>query len=137
MHLDVFNKAFAFDKGKRSVDTLRINVTLAEGDYGDLNTSFASGKTDTLGVFIVDKAGNRSGNPVATNGTFLDGVPFGVTTSVDFLFDTKKPALDSTNGDTILPVSLTRSQMVRLIAVSSTTSISWNSSWPNRSTRFS
>lgn len=105
VHLDVFNKAFAFDKGKRSVDTLRINVTLAEGDYGDLNTSFASGKTDTLGVFIVDKAGNRSGNAVATNGTFLDGVPFGVTTSVDFLFDTKKPALDSTNGDTILPVS--------------------------------
>jgi hypothetical protein len=105
VQLDAFNKAFTFDKGKRSVDTLRINVTLAEGDYGDLNTSHGSGVTDTLGVFIVDKAGNRSGNATATNGTFLDGVPFGVTTGVTFLFDTKKPALDSVNGDTILPVS--------------------------------
>ncbi len=105
VHLDAFNKAFVFDKGKRSVDTLLINVTLAEGNYGDLNVSHGSSATDTLGVFIVDKAGNRSGNATATGGTFLDGVPFGVTTSVSFLFDTKKPALDSTNGDTILPVS--------------------------------
>jgi hypothetical protein len=106
VHLDVFNKSFAFNKGSRSVDTLRINVTLAEGSYGDLDVSHgASGNSDTLGVFIVDKAGNRSGNAVVANGTLLDGVPFGVTTAVTFLFDTKKPALDSTNGDTILPVS--------------------------------
>ena len=106
VHLDVFNKTFAFNKGSRSVDTLSINVTLAEGDYGDLDLSHgASASTDTLGVFIVDKAGNRSGNAVVANGTLLDGVPFGVTTGVSFLFDTKKPALDSTNGDTILPVS--------------------------------
>ncbi|MFT5086103.1 MAG: hypothetical protein ACI8PG_000450, partial [Planctomycetota bacterium] len=106
VHLDVFNKSFAFNKGNRSVDTLRINVTLAEGSYGDLDISHgASASTDTLGVFIVDKAGNRSGSATVVNGTFLDGVPFGVTTSVGFLFDTKKPALDSTNGDTILPVS--------------------------------
>jgi hypothetical protein len=104
VQLDVFNKAFTFDKGKRSVDTLRINVTLAEGNYGDLDASHGT-ITDTLGVFIVDKAGNRSGNAVSTNSTFLDGVPFGVTTGVSFLFDTKKPTLDSTNGDTILPVS--------------------------------
>ena len=39
VQLDAFNKAFTFDKGKRSVDTLRINVTLAEGNYGGLNAS--------------------------------------------------------------------------------------------------
>ncbi len=105
VHLDVFNKAFQFDKGNRNVDTMRVNVTLVEGQFGNLNTAHTSSITDTLGVFLIDAAGNRSGNATATSGTFLDGVPFGVTTGVTFLFDTTAPALDSTNGDTILPVS--------------------------------
>ncbi|MDB4698746.1 T9SS type A sorting domain-containing protein [Candidatus Latescibacteria bacterium] len=100
--LDVHAKNFVFDKSSRAVDTLRINITTVEGQFSDLNTSFpALTKSDTMGVFIVDAAGNRSGESVAR----LDGPAWGITSGVNFLFDTTKPALDSTNGDTILPVS--------------------------------
>ena len=65
-----------------------------------------SDPSDTVGVFVVDKAGNRSGGYNSTKTIDrLDGPAWGVTTAVSFLFDTTKPALDSTNGDTILPVS--------------------------------
>ena len=104
--LDVHAKTFTFSKSSREVDTLRINVTTSEGQFSDLNDSFAGGvaplgTTDTMGVFVVDAAGNRSGEAVER----LDGPAWGVTSGVNFLFDTTSPALDSTNGDTILPVS--------------------------------
>ena len=104
--LDVHAKTFTFSKSSREVDTLRINVTTSEGQFSDLNDSFAAGAaplgtTDTMGVFVVDAAGNRSGEAVER----LDGPAWGVTSGVNFLFDTTSPALDSTNGDTILPVS--------------------------------
>ena len=104
--LDVHAKTFTFSKSSRIVDTLRINVTTSEGQFSDLNDSFAGGvaplgTTDTMGVFVVDAAGNRSGEAVER----LDGPAWGVTSGVNFLFDTTSPALDSTNGDTILPVS--------------------------------
>ena len=104
--LDVHAKTFVFSKSSRSVDTLYINVTASEGQFSDLNDSFAAGAaplgtTDTMGVFVVDAAGNRSGEAVER----LDGPAWGVTSGVNFLFDTTSPALDSTNGDTILPVS--------------------------------
>ena len=102
VHLDVHAKTFAFNKGNRAIDTLRINVTTTESQFSDLNTSFGNFASDTLGVFVVDQAGNRSG---ASPTVRLDGPAWGITSSVNFLFDTTKPTLDSTNGDTILPVS--------------------------------
>jgi len=115
--LEVFNKNFTFDKGVRSVDTLKSTITLTEGMFGDLNTAHTGAVTDTLGVFVVDKAGNRSGRGNAaiggaaanatTTGTYLDGAAAGLTAGVTFLFDTKKPVLDGqvVAGDTLLPVS--------------------------------
>jgi hypothetical protein len=104
--LDVHGKNFTFDKARRNIDTLRINVTTTEGQFSDLNSSFpydasTGAPTDTMGVFVVDKAGNRSGYSVNR----LDGPVWGVTSAVNFLFDTTSPVLDSTNGDTILPAS--------------------------------
>jgi hypothetical protein len=104
VQLEVHGKNFAFSKSERNIDTLRHKVSLAEGQFTDLNTSFpALTYTDTMGVFVVDKAGNRSGNRDAMSR--LDGPVWGTTLAVNFLFDTTSPALDSINGDTILPVS--------------------------------
>ena len=112
--LDLHGKIFTFAKGSRNVDTLRVNVTTTEGQFEDLNLTHSANTdfgdpSDTVGVFVVDAAGNRSGG-YDTPGSpkdidRLDGPAWGVTTGVSFLFDTTKPALDSTNGDTILPVS--------------------------------
>ncbi|MBN61235.1 MAG: hypothetical protein CME20_07750 [Gemmatimonadetes bacterium] len=110
--LDLHGQVFTFDKSSRSIDTLRINVTTAEGQFEDLNLTHSANPTwsdpsDTVGVFVVDAAGNRSGGYNSTTKTIdrLDGPAWGVTSAISFLFDTTKPALDSTNGDTILPVS--------------------------------
>ncbi len=99
--LDVHGTNFTFNKSSRAVDTLSIDVKAAESQFTDLNTSYAANKSDTVGVFVVDAAGNLSGQTV----TRLDGAAWGVTSSVNFLFDTTLPALDSTAGDTILPAS--------------------------------
>jgi len=100
--LEVHGKNFTFSKSARTIDTLRHKVSVAEGQFTDLNRSFPlNTNTDTMGVFVVDKAGNRSGYSINR----LDGPVWGVTSGVNFLFDTTSPALDSTNGDTILPVS--------------------------------
>jgi hypothetical protein len=104
VHLDIHEKAFAFAKGDRTVDTLRTNITTTSGMFTDLNLSHSANKynyADTLGVFVVDAAGNRSGS----GHNRLDGPAWGVTSGISFLFDTTAPTLDSTNGDTILPVS--------------------------------
>ena len=104
VNLDVHGKVFTFAKGDRNIDTLRINITTVSGQFEDLNTSHSASTenlSDTVGVFVVDAAGNRSGQGIER----LDGPAWGVTSGVSFLFDTTAPSLDSTNGDTILPVS--------------------------------
>jgi len=105
VQLDVHSKAFTFDKGKRAADTLRINVTLTEGLFSDLNETVGDMSVpDTLGVFVVDAAGNRSGSSIPADQ--LDGPAWGVTTGISFLFDTTKPTMDGhATADTILPVS--------------------------------
>ncbi|MBI2504702.1 MAG: T9SS type A sorting domain-containing protein [Candidatus Latescibacteria bacterium] len=100
---DYFGKAFKLSKTARSADTLQHRLVLAEGMFGNLlEAGLMSDATniDTLQVFIVDKAGNRSG-------TTADGVATGVTAAASFFVDTKLPALDAqvTAGDTILPVA--------------------------------
>lgn len=96
---DAFGKAFAISKSERSSDTLQWRRVIAEGDYGDFVGADNTNATDTLGVFIVDLAGNRSGS--------TDSSPTGVTLGVTFFVDGKKPVLDGqyVSGDTILPVS--------------------------------
>jgi hypothetical protein len=97
---DAFGKSFLVSKAARTSDTLKWRQVIAEGDYGDFVGADNATYSDTLGVFLVDKAGNRSGgNRDAT----IQGVTLGVT----FHVDAKKPILDGqyVNGDTILPVS--------------------------------
>jgi len=99
---DAFGKSFTVSKSARSSDTLKWRHVIAEGDYGDFvgaqNNSVVVA-SDTLGVFIVDLAGNRS----STTDTRIMGVTLGVS----FFVDGKKPVLDGqiVAGDTILPVS--------------------------------
>jgi hypothetical protein len=96
---DAFGKAFAVSKSARSSDTLKWRQVIAEGDYGDFVGAQNANATDTLGVFLVDLAGNRS----STSDVRIEGVTLGVT----FYVDAKKPVLDGqvVSGDTILPVS--------------------------------
>ena len=78
------------------------NYVVPEGAYGDIidHGAFAS---DTVGVFLVDVAGNWSSENVS--GTTDDVVPEGVTQAVWFMIDAKKPVIDGINGDTLLPVT--------------------------------
>ena len=96
-------------------------LVLGEGDFGDFSESkiyhsgdralldatadpavLPDGVTDTLAFFYVDKAGNRSKNATTTSDENAEGA----TAVTKLLFDAKKPALDSVNGDTILPVTV-------------------------------
>jgi hypothetical protein len=98
---DAFGKAFAVSKSARSSDTLKWRHIIADGDFGDFIGTQSSVASDTLGVYLVDLAGNRSSSS--------DGVAGGqgVTLGVTFFVDAKKPVLDGqvTAGDTILPVN--------------------------------
>ena len=97
---DAFGKSFTVSKSARSSDTLKWRHVIAEGNYGDfVGAQNAAGVSDTLGVFIVDLAGNRS----STSDVRIEGVTLGVS----FFVDAKKPVLDGqiATGDTILPVS--------------------------------
>jgi hypothetical protein len=108
---EAFGKNYTVSKSARSSDTLKWRRVIAEGDYGDfVGTQDAPGSgscsasdcpsaSDTLGVFLVDLAGNRSGSSDAT----IQGVTLGV----NFYVDAKKPVLDGgvVAGDTILPAS--------------------------------
>jgi hypothetical protein len=82
-----------------SGDTMTFSLVLAEGQYGDLNASAASGNTDILAFHVVDPAGNLS----STNKDNV--IPEGSTAATTLLFDTKKPTLDGAvvAGDTLLP----------------------------------
>ncbi len=102
---DYFGKLFTISKSARSADTLQQRLALTEGMFGDLleaglMADNAGGVTDTLQVFVVDTAGNRSG-------ASADVAATGVTAGATYFVDTKKPALDAqvVAGDTILPVS--------------------------------
>lgn len=101
---DYFGRVFTVSKTARSADTLQQRLVLTEGLFGDLleaGTEADAAETDTLQVFIVDKAGNRSSTAVN------DATPVGVTAAATYFVDTKKPALDAqvVAADTILPVS--------------------------------
>jgi hypothetical protein len=96
---DVFGTSFAVSKSARSADTLKWRRVIAEGDFGDFVGAANTAASDTLGIFIVDLAGNRS--------SAVDVRTQGVTLGVTYHVDAKKPVLDGqiVNGDTILPVS--------------------------------
>jgi len=101
---NIFGKTFSLVKNKtrqagvtRSSDTLRFDLALTEGLFGDLNTNPPT-NSDTFAIYMVDAAGNLSG--LAT------GNPIGVTAATTLLFDTTKPVLDGTSktvSDTLLP----------------------------------
>ena len=98
-----FGKLFTISKSARAADTLQQRLVLTEGLFGDLLQAghmADATEIDTLEVFVVDKAGNRSGATV-------DAAATGVTAAATFFVDTKTPALDAqvVAGDTILPVS--------------------------------
>lgn len=107
--LDIFGKEkLVYQKGvvesPRSADTLKYVDVLTEGEYGNLDETWAnSSVTDTLMYFVIDPAGNRS------SATANDLVPVGVTAGTNLLFDTQRPKLDAQEdaaaGDTILPTS--------------------------------
>ena len=96
---DAFGKAFEVSKSARSSDTLQWRQIIAEGDFGDFVGAQNTNASDTLGVYLVDLAGNRS----SATDIRVQGVTLGVT----FFVDAKKPVLDGqvVGGDTILPVS--------------------------------
>ena len=98
---DAFGKTFVVSKSARTNDTLNWRQVIAEGDFGDFVGADNVNATDTLGIFLVDLAGNRSGLS-----TGLETIQ-GVTLGVNFHVDAKKPILDGqyVAGDTILPVS--------------------------------
>ena len=103
----------------RTGGVINYNLILSEGDFDDFSEAriyhdgapelapdatpavLPDGVTDTLTFYIVDKAGNRSRLTTQT-----DENTGGATAITKLLFDAKKPALDSTNGDTILPVTV-------------------------------
>jgi hypothetical protein len=98
-----FGKVFTLSKTARSADTLQHRLVLTEGLFGNLleaGLMADASEIDSLAVYIVDRAGNRSGSTNAA-------APTGVTTAATFFVDTKLPALDAqvVAGDTILPVS--------------------------------
>lgn len=100
---DYFGKLFSVSKTARSADTLQQRLVLTEGLIGDLlgaGLMVDATAVDTLQVFIVDTAGNRSG-------ASSDVAATGVTAAAAYFVDTTKPALDAqvAAGDTILPVS--------------------------------
>jgi|SaaInl4_150m_RNA_FD_contig_101_98338_length_6634_multi_13_in_0_out_0_1 hypothetical protein len=97
---DAFGKAFTVSKSARTSDTLKWRKVIAEGDFGDFVGAQDPNDSDTLGVFLVDLAGNRSSNGG-------DAASQGVTLGVQFFVDAKKPVLDGkvVAGDTILPLS--------------------------------
>lgn len=109
----------------RSSDTLYYEMIIADGDFDDFqetapyhggvdadpvanDADYPNAITDTLTVYIVDKAGNRS----KANGATTDEDPAGASAVTKLLFDSKGPALDSVSDpakgltDTILPVSV-------------------------------
>ncbi len=98
---EAFGKVFPVSKTARTKDTLTWRQVIAEGDYGDVvGSAVGTNPSDTLAVYIVDPAGNRSASTDA-------GTVSGVTLGVTFYVDAKKPVLDGgvVAGDTILPVS--------------------------------
>lgn len=99
----LFGKTYPIAKtGARNADTLKFSTVIAAGNFGDLvGKDSTAGPTDTLKVYIVDSAGNRSS--VAVN----DVSPAGVTLAATFFVDGKAPVLDGqvVAGDTVLPVS--------------------------------
>jgi len=98
---NMFGKNFPITTTGRALDTLKFTHVIAEGDFGDLaGTNNSAGIIDTVTVYIVDAAGNRSGSTDAA-------LPTGVTVQADFFVDGKAPVLDAgvVAGDTILPVS--------------------------------
>ena len=96
---DAFGKSFVVSKSARASDTLRWRQVIAEGDFADFVGAENANHSDTLAIYLVDLAGNRS----ASTDSAIRGVTLGVT----FFVDAKKPVLDGqvVNGDTILPVS--------------------------------
>ncbi len=97
---EAFGKIFPISKTARLKDTLLWRQVIAEGDYGDVvGSAVGTNPSDTLAVYIVDPAGNRSSSSDAT----VEGVTLGVS----FYVDAKTPVLDGgvVAGDTILPVS--------------------------------
>ena len=123
--LDVFGKerlVYQRDvlESPRTADVVNYALVLKEGDFDDFSETrvyttdateldltadppvLPDGVTDTLEFFIVDKAGNRSKAASITS----DEIAGGATAVTKLLFDAKKPALDSVNGDTVLPVTV-------------------------------
>jgi hypothetical protein len=98
----ILNKNFKVNETLNRADTFRVNI--AEGNFADLFDP-ASAASDTMGLFVVDVAGNWSSAVIG--GINDDVVPNGVTKTVSFLADATRPQLDAqqVNGDTILPVS--------------------------------
>ena len=96
---NVFGKMMDVAK-TASNDTINFRKVIAAGDFGDLvGADVANNRTDTITVYIVDAAGNRS--------SYTDAAATGVSTAVRFFVDGKAPVLDGqvVAGDTILPVS--------------------------------
>ncbi|MCC7261317.1 MAG: T9SS type A sorting domain-containing protein [Candidatus Latescibacteria bacterium] len=96
----IFGKKFV-PTSPTSGSSATYKLGLTEGAFADMPASLSQSASDTTGIFLVDAAGNYS----SVNG--YDAVPTGVTASVSFLVDTKRPALDAQviDGDTLLPVS--------------------------------
>ena len=109
----------------RKGGVINYNLVLREGDFDDFKESkqydlpvlragsstlnananppiLPNAVTDSLQLFVVDAAGNRS----KANGADDDSTPGASKALTKLLFDAKPPALDSVNGDTILPVSV-------------------------------
>jgi len=102
---NIFGKDFSLLANKtlpanvtRSSDTLKFNLVLAAGQFGNLSVPSVA-NSDTFTVWMVDKAGNISGTS--------DSTPDGVTAATTLLFDTTAPVLDgsTTTSDTLLPAA--------------------------------
>ena len=99
---------YALVLGEGDFDDFSESRQYHSGPQADLNATtdppvLPDGVTDTLSFFFVDKAGNRGR---ATGATDDAGGAVGATAVTKLLFDATPPALDSVNGDTILPVTV-------------------------------
>ena len=97
----------------RKSDRVEFEDVLSDGEYVKKDSDFtdlfeaAGADTHDIRYFLVDGAGNRS--HVAAIGDFdrqEDALTAaGISIGTVLLVDTAKPVFDSTNGDTLLPVS--------------------------------
>ena len=93
----------------RKSDRVEFEDVISNGEYvkkdSDFTDLFEAAGSDTHDIhyFLVDKAGNRSDAAADRQEDVLTAT--GISIGTVLLVDSAKPVFDSTNGDTLLPVS--------------------------------